>query len=178
MTNNETRADRMKTQNNDNTLTALLTAYEIANAQHMHEHDRTLMKFNYFLVIELALLAAVFVQDITKWADITKYMLPSIGFVCSVIWLLSHQRGRVCYETKLNYVESLEKELAKLISSKVSLFLFNYFKENHKNYESNLTRRWDTEVVIMWFIIAVIIMWVVLLILFAIGTFNVSPPPP
>ncbi len=159
---------------NSNKLSVLLKAYEIANIQHMHEHNRFLTKFNYFLVIELALIASIFVQNILNCFEIAKYILPSLGIISSITWLFSHQRGRVCYETKLAYIKFLEKYLSKIINEESDLLLFSYFEKNHKNYESNLTRKVDTEKMIAWFIIFFIIMWIILLVLFAIGVLNVA----
>ena len=150
----------------DEKTTSLIAAYEIANSQQMHEHNRSLMKFNYFLAIQLALIAAVFIQLKFNLIGIVEIVLPIFGFMCALVWLLSHQRGRVCYETKTAYARFLEEEIAKQINVEKTMFLFNYFKKNHKKHEyNNLTRRWDTEQVIMILICGFIIMWAVVFVL-------------
>lgn len=150
-------------------LDALLKAYEVANDQHIHEHNRSLTKFNYFLVIELALLAALFSEIFFEWAPYAPYVICSSGVIYSVIWLISHQRGRACYETKLAYAEKVESKIASVTELSPEDFLFSDFAVHHESYASSVTQNWDTEIAIMWLIYLFIGAWIVLLIGFGFG---------
>lgn len=173
---NEIKAETnsVTTSINPNALNSLLTAYQVAHEQHMHEHDRSLTKLNYYLVLETVLFAAFFSQEILRWWSYAVYFVPPIGIVYSLIWLFSHQRGRACYETKLDYIEALECKLAAATGQNAVDFLFTYFKQNHSRFSGNITRRWDTEEVIKWLIVGFVVVWLLIGIALVVG---LIPPP-